>query len=82
MLRGAALSGVLLEIVNNPLTLADDTVYCNTNLGAVAALHAHDGRIKWLARYRRSGRGEGGLDEDDRHWFRDQYPGACSTATW
>jgi outer membrane protein assembly factor BamB len=74
VLRGEVISGALFEIANSVLTLGDDTLYYNTNLGAVVALRVDDGRPKWVYRYPRSGlRGED-LDTDDRHWARDQTP--------
>ncbi|MBN1394445.1 MAG: PQQ-like beta-propeller repeat protein [Pirellulales bacterium] len=54
---------------DNLLTLAEDAIYYNTNLGAAAALRTEDGRIEWLSLYPResdylpspaSGRGVGG----------------------
>jgi outer membrane protein assembly factor BamB len=41
------------EITNNLLTLVDDRVYFNSNLGLVAALDVEDGKICWLHRYER-----------------------------
>jgi hypothetical protein len=35
------------------LTLAGDSIYISTNLGAVAALDAVDGRVRWLSTYPR-----------------------------
>lgn len=43
----------LSECSHNLLTLAEGTIYFNTNLGAVAALRADDGRISWLSLYPR-----------------------------
>ena len=39
------------EITQNLLTLAEGTLYFNTNLGAVASLSADDGHIRWLTTY-------------------------------
>ncbi len=41
------------EITHNLLTLQGDTLYYNTNLGAVAALSARDGRVRWVTLYPR-----------------------------
>jgi outer membrane protein assembly factor BamB len=41
------------EITHNLLTLVDDRIYFNTNLGVVAAVDTEDGRICWLHRYER-----------------------------
>jgi outer membrane protein assembly factor BamB len=46
--------GSVQEITHNMLTLADGTLYLNTNLGAVASLSADDGRIRWLSTYPRA----------------------------
>ena len=35
----------------SPPLYSQGTVYCNTNAGAIAALDARSGRIKWLMRY-------------------------------
>ncbi|MCD4727128.1 MAG: PQQ-binding-like beta-propeller repeat protein [Pirellulales bacterium] len=45
--------GALSECSHNLLTLAEGTIYFNTNLGAVAALRTDDGRISWLSLYPR-----------------------------
>jgi hypothetical protein len=42
------------ECTSNLLTLHQGIVYCNTNLGAVAALDAQDGVIQWLTTYPRA----------------------------
>jgi outer membrane protein assembly factor BamB len=41
------------EITHNLLTLNEGTIYYNTNLGAVAALRASDGRLEWVQVYQR-----------------------------
>ncbi len=74
IVRGEAISDVLFEISNSALALRDDMLFYNTNLGAVAALRASDGRLCWICRYRRAGLRDAGSDEDDRHVFRDQTP--------
>ena len=73
-MRGEAISDVLFEWPNNPLSLADDTLYYNTNLGAVVALRASDGQVRWLCRYRRSGLSDDESSVVDRHFFRDVSP--------
>ena len=57
------------EITHNQLTLAEDALYLNTNLGAVARLSTDDGRIVWLSTYPRA---QGDADTD--HFFRDLNP--------
>ncbi len=46
--------GMLPQSTHNLLTLAGDTLYYNTNLGAVAALSADDGRVLWVSLYPRA----------------------------
>ena len=46
--------GTLAECTHTLLTLSGDTIYVNTNLGAVAALAVEDGRIHWLSLYPRA----------------------------
>ena len=50
--------GVLPEYTHNLLTLSGGVLYYNTNLGAVAALRADDGRILWVSLYPRALRGD------------------------
>jgi hypothetical protein len=51
----ATLSGGNLdEITNVLLTIANGTVYCNTNAGAVGAVDAASGRLKWVVTYPRA----------------------------
>ncbi len=63
------------EATHNLLTLADGRLYYNTNLGAVAALDAADGRLRWVARYPRA-EGRSPLDPEDKpaHYYRDLNP--------
>jgi outer membrane protein assembly factor BamB len=42
------------EISNGLLTLVDDTLFFNTNLGVVAALQTDSGRIQWATAYPRA----------------------------
>jgi outer membrane protein assembly factor BamB len=72
--RGDATRGVLFELSNSPLSYADDSLYYNTNLGAVVALRAGDGRVRWMCRYRRSGLSDDPSEESSRHFFRDLTP--------
>ena len=64
--------GVLPEQTHNLLTLSSDTLYYNTNLGAVAALRADDGRILWVSLYPRALRGD--LAKLAPHWRREVNP--------
>jgi outer membrane protein assembly factor BamB len=45
--------GVFAQRTHNLLTLRRETIYYNTNLGAVAALSTHDGRVQWISLYPR-----------------------------
>jgi outer membrane protein assembly factor BamB len=64
--------GMLFETTHNLLTLDRDTLYLNTNLGAVAALSAGDGILKWITLYPRSRKGS--LSRPDPHRSRDLTP--------
>lgn len=64
--------GQVDEITTNLLTLAEGTLFYNTNLGAVVSLSAEDGQINWLSRYRRAGRGD--LSRPANHFYRDLTP--------
>lgn len=43
-----------MEISSNLLTLAGETIYYNTNLGAIAAVAARDGAVRWITTYART----------------------------
>ena len=45
--------GQAVEYTHNLLTLDQDVLYVNTNLGAVAAVDASDGEVRWITRYPR-----------------------------
>ena len=64
--------GMLYETTHNLLTLHRDTIYVNTNLGAVAALSARDGRVKWVSLYPRVLKGD--LLKPAPHGCRDLNP--------
>jgi outer membrane protein assembly factor BamB len=64
--------GALPECSHNLLTLADGMLYFNTNLGAVAALRADDGRTAWVSLYPRALAGE--MSSPAAHWRRDPSP--------
>jgi outer membrane protein assembly factor BamB len=64
--------GALAECTHTLLTLSGDTIYVNTNLGAVAALAVEDGRIHWLSLYPRA-RG-GNFLRLAAHWQRELNP--------
>ncbi len=64
--------GQVDETTHNLLTLDHGIIYYNTNLGAVAALEARDGGVKWISLYRRA---EGGdLTQPATHFYRDLNP--------
>lgn len=64
--------GMLYERTHNLLTLQHDTLYYNTNLGAVAAISAHDGQLRWVSLYPRDRRGD--VLHLAPHWQRDLNP--------
>ena len=64
--------GMLNQLSHNLLTLHRDTLYYNTNLGAIAALAARDGQLQWVALYPRVRQGD--LAHLAPHWQRDLNP--------
>lgn len=62
------------ELTHTLLSLQDGVLYFNTNLGAVAAVTAEDGAVKWVARYPRAPFRSHDLDRNDVHFFRDLTP--------
>jgi outer membrane protein assembly factor BamB len=63
------------EITHNLLTLNEGVLYFNTNLGAVAALSARDGRTKWIRLYNRARKvNSEGIDQRAHHFYRDLNP--------
>jgi outer membrane protein assembly factor BamB len=66
--------GKRVEYANSLLTLSHDTLYCNSNLGAIAALSTSDGALRWLTRYPRAAFPAQKPERTDRHFFRDLNP--------
>ena len=64
--------GMLYQCTHGLLTLDGDTIYYNTNLGAIAALSADEGRLLWVSLYPRDRRGD--LLRLALHWQRDLNP--------
>jgi outer membrane protein assembly factor BamB len=64
--------GMMYQITHDLLTLAGDSIYFNTNMGAVAAINIDDGRIQWVSLYPR--RRQGDLAQLAPHWLRDLNP--------
>jgi hypothetical protein len=64
--------GALYQSTHNLLTLEHGTLYYNTNLGAVAAISAEDGRVLWVTLYPRQRTGN--LAKPAPHWQRDLNP--------
>ena len=62
------------EITNNLLTLRDDRVYLNTNLGAVACIDAVAGNTLWIARYPRIEVASDQYGRVTKHFLRDLNP--------
>lgn len=60
------------EVTHNLLTLERDALYFNTNLGAVASLDTHDGRIRWITQYRRNSHSD--LSRPAAQFYRDLTP--------
>jgi outer membrane protein assembly factor BamB/tetratricopeptide (TPR) repeat protein len=68
-------AGQISEITHNLLTYHQGTIYYNTNLGAVAALSARDGHIRWAATYPRAKKAApDGRDRRTAHYYRDLNP--------
>ncbi len=67
--------GQMAEITHNLLTYYQGTIYYNTNLGAVAAVSARDGRLQWATLYNRAKKaGPDGQDRRTAHYYRDLNP--------
>ena len=64
--------GQMDEITHNLLTLVDDRLYFNTNLGAIAALDTRAGRTLWVYHYDR--KGDDSVQEQNLHCNRDLNP--------
>lgn len=67
-------SGDIDEISHVLLSLDSGMLYCNTNLGAVAALSAEEGRLAWIVKYPRAAFRGGDPDLNESHFFRDLNP--------
>lgn len=66
--------GKRVEYANSLLSLSHDTLYCNTNLGVVAALSTRDGSLRWVTKYPRASFPAQKVERTDRHFFRDLNP--------
>jgi outer membrane protein assembly factor BamB len=64
--------GAIHETTSNLLTLDHETLYVNTNLGAVASLCTRDGQVNWVSLYPRERQGD--LLNLAPHWCRDLTP--------
>ncbi len=64
--------GIFHQCTHNLLTLAGETLYYNTNLGAVAAVSTAGGRLLWVSLYPRARHGD--LLQMAPHWQRDLTP--------
>lgn len=64
---------MVYEITHSLPTLAEDTLFLNTNAGAIAAVSRHSGNIRWITCYPRVTRG------DLASWeaFRFREPNPC-----
>ena len=64
--------GIFHQCTHNLLTLVGQTLYYNTNLGAVAAVSTAGGRLLWVSLYPRARHGD--LLKLAPHWQRDMTP--------
>ncbi len=62
------------ELTHTLLTLGPQAIYCNTNLGVVAALRPDNGELMWLTEYPRLDLRDQNPDRDARPLFRDLNP--------
>lgn len=62
------------ELTHNLLTLAEGSLYYNTNLGCIAKLRTQDGALVWAVQYPRGAFPSQDPDRRDRHFFRDLNP--------
>jgi outer membrane protein assembly factor BamB len=67
-------SGKFVEYTHNLLTRHGETLYVNTNLGAIAAISADDGTPRWIHTYPRAKIGHLGQLRSTPHFFRDLVP--------
>ncbi len=67
--------GMFPQNTHGLLTLDRQTLYYNTNLGAVAAISARDARLKWVSLYPRARHGS--LLDLAPHWSRELTPCLC-----
>ena len=67
-------AGDIDEISHVLLSLDSGMIYCNTNLGAVAAVSADEGRIAWVVKYPRAAFRSNDPDQNESHFFRDLNP--------
>jgi outer membrane protein assembly factor BamB len=67
-------AGDIDEISHILLSLDSGMLFCNTNLGAVAAVSAEDGRLAWVMKYPRAAFRSGDPDKSESHFFRDLNP--------
>lgn len=67
-------AGDIDEISHVMLSLDSGMIYCNTNLGAVAAVSAADGQVAWVVKYPRAAFRSGDPDRNESHFLRDLNP--------
>ncbi len=66
--------GQVDEVTHTLLTMDDDTIYVNSNLGIVAAIDRNSGRMRWATRYPRAGAESANAYEPAWHVQRDLNP--------
>ncbi|MBX9789868.1 MAG: PQQ-like beta-propeller repeat protein [Pirellulales bacterium] len=64
--------GQVDETTSNLLTLHEGVLYFNSNLGAIAAIAAADGQVRWIHVYRQPQTGD--LNQPLAHFHRDLTP--------
>lgn len=67
-------SGQWDEVTHMLLSISEGTVYCNSNMGIIAAVSAADGQIEWLTQYERKPLQSSDPDDINLHFFRDLNP--------
>jgi outer membrane protein assembly factor BamB len=66
--------GLLHEVTHSLVTLDHETLYFNSHLGAVAAVDAATGGLRWLATYPRAAYPPRNPEDPALHHFRDLVP--------
>ncbi len=62
------------EVTHTLLTLSENTLFCNTNLGVISSIECHSGALNWSVEYPRKPFRLNEKHNDDLHYFRDLNP--------